>query len=138
MLQPPRINKVKKPTIADSQQDFALHILNINNLESAIENMIAEHRQNNQPIQPKLIVVGADSSTLQEFYVFFNNIKYKFPTFRKALDVVIKLMFVFNLEYPIVSKLVWLFIQEYFYEIPNSMIYPKVKNWVKKFSKNLE
>lgn len=102
-------------------------------MQNEIDNLIAEHIENRIPLQPQLIVIGTNIGNLTDFYIYFNNFKFKFPTFREALDVQIKLMFIFNVEYPIVSRLVWCFIQEYFYEINYSTIHPKVKMWVKKF-----
>jgi len=68
------------------------------------------------PIQPFILVVGSLLDPKQ-ILVYFDNIKYKMFSVLKAFDTCFKIFHVFNLEYPIESANVWLFIQTYFYNI---------------------
>jgi len=68
------------------------------------------------PIQPCILVVGSLLDPKQ-IMVFFDNIKYKMFSAVKAIDICFKIFHVFNVEYPIESNDVWLFIQTFFYNI---------------------
>lgn len=46
-----------------------------------------------------------------------NNIYYKLETPLKAVDVCFKSFFALNLHYPMECEQIWLFIQNYFYDI---------------------
>lgn len=52
-----------------------------------------------------------------EIMVYFDELKYKFFSVVKALDLCFKIYHVFYLGYPLESINAWLFIQRYFYNI---------------------
>lgn len=125
------MNRKYKPTISDSQEDFLLHAVTINEVQQKIDQCRDNCLKTGTKMQPRIIVVGKSFEELTDFYVFCEVVKYKLPTFIKSLDICIKLTFVLNLHYPTISKLVWTFIQEYFYQIPSDVIYPIVRNFIK-------
>jgi len=53
----------------------------------------------------------------KQILVYFDNIEYKIFSAYKAFDVCFKIFHVFNVEYPLESGDVWLFIQTFFYNI---------------------
>lgn len=70
-------------------------------------------------IQPCILIVGTVSKPL-EILVYFDGIKYTFFSPIKALDICFKIFHVFNIEYPIQSFYVWIFVQKTFYNIVNN------------------
>lgn len=81
-----------------------------------LEEMMKLKKSNNNPIQPCLLIVGTVLNPTQ-ILVYFDEIKYKFFSVIKALDMCYKIYHVFNIEYPLESQNVWLFIQHYFYKM---------------------
>jgi len=71
---------------------------------------------NKGPIQPCVLVIGS-LMDLKQIIIYFDIIKYKIFSTIKAYDMCFKIFHVFNVEYPIKSNDVWLFIQTFFYNI---------------------
>lgn len=100
-----------KFSIRDSQNSFLVVTPTAVAMELTLKKM-AE----NGPIQPCLLVVGSLFDPKQ-ILVYFDNIKYKMFSAYKAFDICFKIFHVFNVEYPLESGDVWLFIQTFFYNI---------------------
>lgn len=100
-----------KYSIKDSQNSFLIVKPTIIDIDLTIQK-IAEKGQ----IQPCLLVVGTLFDPKQ-IMVYFDNIKYNMFSAIKAFDICFKIFHVFNVEYPIESYDVWLFIQTFFYNI---------------------
>lgn len=67
--------------------------------------------------QPIVIAVGPTTKDLHDFYVIFDNIKYKFSSLLKAIDVCFKVYSVLNASYAQECEQLWTFLQKYFYKI---------------------
>lgn len=132
MLQPHRISRTFKPTITDAQEDFVLHLFTINDLEHKLEQIRKQYLDKKIKLQPRIIVVGSTKEKVDYVYLLCDNIKYKFDSFRECLDIAIKLIFVFNLEFSVISKLVWIFFSQYFFEISPEICYPNVETLINK------
>ena len=65
---------------------------------------------------PVIVSVGKSLKNIDNFYIVYKTIFFKFDNFLNALDVCFKLYHVLDLYYSIESYNVWLFIQTYFYE----------------------
>lgn len=117
VLKPHRIKSGVKPTIEDAQSDFILHVLNINDVVPKLNTLRDEHLKNKSTVQPRIIAVGLDLTQLTDFFVYCDGIKYKPATFIKCIDIVIKLTYVFDLKFSATSKLVWLFFEQYFFDL---------------------
>jgi len=102
-----KINQVKH-SIKDSQNTFMV----FKNSVCEIEEYITLRRNEKNPIQPFILIVGSPMQP-REIIVFFDCIKYKVFSILNAIDVCFKLIHLFNLEYPTESSIVWLFIQKY-------------------------
>jgi len=103
---------LQKCSIKDSQNSLVMVANTVVELE---ENMKAR-KQKNIPIQPCMLIVGTIINPSQ-IIIYFDEIKYKFFSVIKAIDLCFKIYHVFNIEYPIESLNVWLFIQRYFFYI---------------------
>ncbi|GAB0098691.1 hypothetical protein DMENIID0001_144610 [Sergentomyia squamirostris] len=87
-------------------------------------------------IQPQIVAVGSPDS-IGKIYVYYNTLQYKLPTIKKAIDMVVKICFIHNMEYSAITKNVWHFIQLYFYGIPssNTVVSSVVTNLINKINR---
>lgn len=110
-------------SIKDSQNTFMI----VANTAVELEEIMKIRKNANNPIQPCLLIVGTIPNPLQ-IMVYFDESKYIFYSIVKALDMCFK-TYVFNIEYPIESVSVWLFIQRFFYNIKlqNDKPFPLIK-----------
>lgn len=100
-----------KYSIKDSQNTF----IKICETAADMEVLIGKLGQKG-PIQPCILVVGSLIDPKQ-ILVYFDNIKYMIFSSSKAFDICFKIYHVFNIEYPMESMDVWLFIQTFFYNL---------------------
>lgn len=105
-------NNLVKYSIKDSQNTFIVFC----NTASQVEEFINNRTHLKSPIQPFIIIVGSPLHP-KEILVYFDSIKYKVFTIIRAIDVCFKIIHLFNLEYPLESCAVWLFIQKFLYNI---------------------
>lgn len=82
-------------------------------IEDLIQKKRDKYRIYGLTLQP---VIFADI-TNSTYYIVFDDIKYNVDTILKAIDVTFKILQVLNLEYPMESKSIWIFIQKYLYKI---------------------
>jgi len=77
---------------------------------------------------PCLLIVGTISNPSQ-IMVYFDESKYVFFSIIKALNKCFKIYHLFNMEYPLESISVWLFIQRFFYyiKLPYDKICPLIQ-----------
>lgn len=68
-------------------------------------------------MQPIILAVGSDWTSVNEFYVKIDTLSYRFENILKAIDTVFKIYHVLDLCYAKESYLVWLFIQRFIYNI---------------------
>lgn len=132
VILPPRVNKTLKPSITDAQSDMIIHLFNINDFIQKKDEQRELAFQEQSTIQPKIFVIGKDVNNLTEFYVTVNELTYKVETLLRAVDLLIKICFTFNLKYSAKSKYVWVFLQEYIFEIPSLEKIAKVQNIINK------
>lgn len=100
-----------KFSIKDSQNTFMI----VANTGIEVEEILKIRKNDKIPIQPCLLVVGTILKPSQ-IMVYFDE-SYVFFSIIKALDMCFKIYHLFNIEYPIESISVWLFIQHFFYNI---------------------
>ncbi len=106
----------KKYTISDSQQTFLLVANSIIEANQIMDLRAAEKKRNNEKIQPTVIVIMEDREP-KEFYVYFDDIKYKMFTLIAAIDCCFKCFHVFDLKYPLECINIWQFIQNYYFKL---------------------
>lgn len=105
-------NSVTKYSIKDSQKSFITFHDSIAESENYLENL----KNKKMPIQPFIIVIGTPLKPNQ-ILVYFDSIKYKVFNITRAIDICFKLFNLFNLQYPLQSCAVWMFIQKCYYNI---------------------
>lgn len=105
-----------KPGIAASQESFLI-LTSAAVVKTKIEERVAKYKEMGLTNQTYIIAVGEDRYKIQYCLVILDAIIYRLDNLVKALDVAFKIQFVLNIEYSKECKLVWLFIQKYFYNI---------------------
>lgn len=76
-------------------------------------------------IQPRLLLIG-DISNIKNIFVYFDEYRYEFFTILNAFDMLFKIFFVFNHQYPTESEVFYNFIQTFFYDLPTNKKFTKV------------
>lgn len=108
---------ITKSTIKDSQDSFILHSLSQNDVDKRLSDLTTSASVKGEKLQPIIIAVGTDILKITQFYIYYDDIKYKFNNFVAALDCCFKIFHILNLKYPKSSQSVWIFIQKFFYNI---------------------
>lgn len=111
----------KKSSIADSQETFAVIAGTLEELDAKLSLLKLQGRRNH----PMILVVG-EVINIKSVFVFFENSKYKFSKVIDAIDILFKLFFVFNIQFPEESEIFYNFLQTLFYNIPSSRKFVKV------------
>lgn len=73
---------------------------------------------------PRVFVIGK-TEKIVAFYVVTSSMQFKLPSFLRCIDLVVKLKFVLNYNFPESCELFWYFVAKYFYHIGYSR---KAKN----------
>lgn len=124
----------KKTTTKYSIKQAQTSFLFIANTVSEVNEHIGNVIKKKEPIQPFLIIIGESILKPKEILIYFDNIKYKFKTLLKAVEICFN-FFLFNLNYPIAGKAVWVFIQIYFFKVNCKSISPDVNVLIKDLQK---
>ncbi|XP_075168312.1 uncharacterized protein LOC142240498 [Haematobia irritans] len=111
----------KKFSILDSQESFAF----IGSTKEEIAAKLNLAKLQNRCIQPKLLIVG-ELTNIKSIVLYFDGIEYPFLTILDAVDILFKIFYVFNLQYPEESDTFYNFIQDFFYDMPKKKKYAKV------------
>ncbi|KAB0790611.1 hypothetical protein PPYR_14983 [Photinus pyralis] len=115
-------NSTTKFTIKDSQESFIFMGHNPQETEDHLRHL----KTRKQAIQPFILGIGEEISNISELYVYFDDIKYVFTNFLRAVDICLKIFFLFNLNFPPESVMFWNFIATKFYDIKSDVSYTKV------------
>lgn len=127
VLIPVKAGKGFKPTVITAQNDTFWLCADENVARSKLEAERLIWDQLGWPEIPKLIIFGTSIETVSPVcLVTYKNIEYKLPSVSRGLDVLVKLTLVFNLPVSKISKLLWLFIQQFVYEVDVPYSYANV------------
>lgn len=110
-------NKFWRPSIIESREGFVLHILSISDLDRVIGEKKVKCVGLGTHLQPIIIIIGPTLTDIKEYYVWYDNITYKFDSFLNTLDIAFKLIFVLNVSFNVESLQVWQFIQRKMYKV---------------------
>ncbi|XP_011706192.1 PREDICTED: uncharacterized protein LOC105461394 isoform X2 [Wasmannia auropunctata] len=128
-----------KATITESLNSFILFLISPADIEHSIECQRNRAAALNLTLQPFVIFVGRDDSSINAYYVCVDNTLYKIESALKAIDICYKCFFVLHACYPKESEQVWLLIQKCLYkmstEYDTDVINTKVASIEKKFYK---
>lgn len=69
--------------------------------------------------QPFIVVVGT-LHNIKEIMIRIDDNTYKVKSIIEAIDLLFKIFYVMNVEYPFACRSTWTFIQEFFYKIPTA------------------
>lgn len=111
----------KKFSIADSQEGFSLIATSMEEIDIKIKLLKLQSKS----IQPKLLIVG-EIFKIKEIYVYLDDIKYPMLTILNAIDILFKILFIFNLKYPEECKVFYNFIESFLYDLPTLKKFAKV------------
>ncbi|KAH0822739.1 hypothetical protein GEV33_000052 [Tenebrio molitor] len=106
-----------KPTVAESQEGFILHVKAPSNIHDAIEAKRTKMASFGMTVQPYIIIVGPTFYDIQTVHLYIHDILYTVPTLLKAVDVCFKSFIVFDLQYPLEAEHIWFLIQWIIYDI---------------------
>lgn len=93
----------------------------INDKVNKEQQMLIDYKSKEISMQPRFFVIGSDVTNVTDFYVVCEELNFKLPTFLKALDIALMLIYVFDLNFSPVSKVVWIFLANIFF----TKAYPK-------------
>lgn len=117
--------KHKKFSIRDSQNTFLLLGETTQQLEEILDRKMVEKL----PIQPLLLITGSIEAP-QQVCVYYDNIRYKMDCVGRAVDICFKILYLFNLQYPLAGSMFWNFIQVFFYNIKLKNQHPSIKSLI--------
>lgn len=89
-----------------------------------------------QTVQPFIIITGLSLREIENYYVVVDNVLYKLDNILTAIDICFKLFMVFDAQYPTECEQVWLYFQQYIYEL--STKYDKVIKSVIEFREKID
>lgn len=69
----------------------------------------------NLPVQPFMIVVGTKWEELTDFYISLDDVIYKRDTVLDCFDLLFKCFYVYDLQYPAESNMVWSIVENGLY-----------------------
>ncbi|TGZ50746.1 Uncharacterized protein DBV15_12392 [Temnothorax longispinosus] len=109
--------RVWKPTIAESRDGILVHCKIFGDIEQMCINKQNKMSQMNLTMQPFVIVVGPEVTSIEKVYLRIDKIMYEMPSVLKAIDVLFKIFITFNACYPKECENFWYLIQWDVYEI---------------------
>lgn len=120
LLPPAKIGSKKstwKPSIQDSIETVIIHAKEVGEVNQLIEEKKKKCLSNGTTLQPLIVIIGEQITSLEYFFIYIEDIKYKLSTFKKCFDILFKMYQVLNLKYPPESINVLTFIQKQIYNI---------------------
>lgn len=97
---------------SDSQHAFIRFHSSTEDYITAYDAMVSQ----NKSVEPMVNVIG-EMLAPKEFYVDFDNIRYKLPSIEKAIDICFKSFFLFGIKYPAACISFYQFLNCLFYKI---------------------
>ncbi|KAG5675751.1 hypothetical protein PVAND_005629 [Polypedilum vanderplanki] len=106
-----------KDTILDSVQTMIIICKNQEAMQSDLLYIQKVLKEKGQTMQPLIVAFGINEKNLSnDFLIVFGNNFYKFSNFDKALEILLKLFYVFDLSFPAASHSVYCFLCSFFLE----------------------
>lgn len=116
-----------KPTIVVAQEDTIIFVASEDQVAVKVECVNTAYRERNLPLAPKLVFLGSDICNLSgKYMVVYGDLRYELSSAARATDVLLKLTAVFNLPYAKLSKLVWHFLSNVVYGVPQRESYASI------------
>lgn len=116
------LGKTIRYTIKDSQESFVFLGQSVQEIEDHIINLL----QKKKNIQPFIYCIGKDILSVEEIFIYFDDIRYKLFRFLRAVDICFKLFYLFNLDFPVEGNMFYNFIETYFFKFKSKQQFSKV------------
>ncbi|XP_065078489.1 uncharacterized protein LOC135701579 [Ochlerotatus camptorhynchus] len=116
VIKPVRTSAKKLPTILQAQLDTCFVCETQEDFAESLDSLREEYETAGIPFSPRVYAIGT-TNHLECFYVVTNKLLYKLPSLVRCLDVVVKLKFTLDLQFPESCELFWALISRYFYNI---------------------
>jgi hypothetical protein len=107
--------RMHRPGIVASRISMVLHVKNAADVEKAVADLHDSYGQLGLKVQPFVIAVGPVLTNVTEFLTIIDNLRFKFHNLRDAIDVCLKAVFVFSLEFQMESTKAWKLLQHIFF-----------------------
>ncbi|XP_058464333.1 uncharacterized protein LOC131438355 [Malaya genurostris] len=117
VLHPQKVTVSYKPTVLNGQNDTVLFANSDDEAKVKLAAVYTQYQSYRIPLTPKLIFFGTQASLTGVFRVYYGDLFYTLPSASRAIDVYIKLCEVLALKHSKISKLIWLFVQHYIYDL---------------------
>ncbi|XP_058443690.1 uncharacterized protein LOC131425651 [Malaya genurostris] len=117
VLHPQKVTVSYKPTVLNGQNDTVLFANSDDEAKVKLAAVYTQYQSYRIPLTPKLIFFGTQASLTGVFRVYYGDLFYTLPSASRAVDVYIKLCEVLALKHSKISKLIWLFVQHYIYDL---------------------
>ncbi|XP_025412593.1 uncharacterized protein LOC112685046 [Sipha flava] len=108
-------NKYWKPSLLESSSAFTYFCTNLIGLQEDIDKRRLKYSQYGATIQPYIIFVGKDFSSIDSCYIRVKLWCFDCPL--KALEICFRSYFVFNCAYPVENYDSCLIIQQYLFKL---------------------
>ncbi|XP_011859037.1 PREDICTED: uncharacterized protein LOC105556553 [Vollenhovia emeryi] len=105
------------PSVQEARKFFIIHVTIPGDLRRAVKRHCAHLNAIGARLQPILIVVGQTLANITATYIQIDGIRYKLRTPVAALDACLKAYHALDAVYPQECKVVWYFVQHYFYNL---------------------
>lgn len=116
VLIPVKASQGFKPTVAIAQADTFLLASNKELGYTELKNTLDVYEKQKIPVPPKLLVIGESLDEASGLcFVVYKTIEYQLPTISRGIDVLMKLQIILGLPASRLSKLAWIFIEQFIY-----------------------
>lgn len=114
---------VTKFTIKGSQESVLFLGANLQQVEDHISHLV----KTSVNLQPFIYVTGKDIYNIEQIGIYFNSYRYMCNNVIRAFDIIFKIIYLFNLEFPKQSEMFYNFMESCIYKMKNTKpSYPKV------------
>lgn len=124
VVKPVRTSKRKLPSIVQAQTDMCFACKTEEEFSETVDSMREEFKAKDIQFSPRIYLIG-ETGQLTGFYVVTAKLQFKLPSFLRCVDLLVKLKFALNYNFPESCELFWCFIAKHFYRINYTR---KVKN----------
>lgn len=130
MLHPLKVTKDYRPTVINGQNDTIIFVTSDADADTKLSDLYKRYKVS-IPLVPKLVIYGKPTDLLGTFRVYHDSTIYSLSSVRLAIDVYIKLTNVLGLKHSKISKLVWVFIAQYIYQLKSAERYASIDKFIR-------
>lgn len=111
-----------KFTIKDSQES----VIFVGSSLQEAEDQIKHLKKTKISLQPSIYCVGDSILEMNDIFINFDDIRFKFTNIVRSLDICFKIIYLFDLQFPTESEMFYNFLESYFYKFKCSNVHSKV------------